>query len=259
MSEINISEHDANPYQPRLEFEEAAIEELAESIRLHGIIQPITVRKVGYDKYELISGERRTRAARRAGLTTIPAYVRLANDQSMLEMALIENIHRENLNAIEIALSYKRLLEECKLNQEELGDRVGKNRTTVTNYLRLLKLPEEIQIALRDSQISMGHARALISLDDKDAQIEILDEIIDHELSVRRVEELVKEKSAPPKAKPAKPAKKEGDEMMVWEHKFSRLMDKSVKIKSKKGGKGEIIIPFRNEEELKKLSEMLEK
>ncbi len=262
ISEIPLNQITANPFQPRTEFDEAALEELADSIKMHGIIQPIAVRKIGNDKYEIISGERRTRASIRAGLKTIPAYVRVANDQSMLEMALIENIQRENLNSIEIALSYKRLLEECKLNQEELGERVGKNRSTVTNYMRLLKLPEEIQIALRDNQISMGHARALITLDDKDLQIEILDDIIDHELSVRAVEELIKQKNAPTtrNGKAVKKVERQHEEVFsVWEQKLGKLFDKNIKIKNKANGKSELIIPFKNEADLAKFAEMLER
>ena len=260
IADIKISEIEANPFQPRLEFEEGALDELTESIKIHGIIQPITVRKVGNGRYEIISGERRTRASIRAGLKTIPAYVRLANDQSMLEMALIENIHRENLNAIEIALSYKRLLEECKLNQEELADRVGKNRSTVTNYLRLLKLPEEIQIALRDAQITMGHARALININDSNLQLEMLYEVIDHDLNVRQIEQLVKartssqvttRKKTEPVAIP--------ESVKEWEKRFSGLIERAIKIRQKNKGNGELIIPFKNEEELSKLASMLEK
>ncbi len=260
IADIKISEIEANPFQPRLEFEEGALDELTESIKTHGIIQPITVRKVGNGKYEIISGERRTRASIRAGLKTIPAYVRVANDQSMLEMALIENIHRENLNAIEIALSYKRLLEECKLNQEELADRVGKNRSTVTNYLRLLKLPEEIQIALRDAQITMGHARALININDSNLQLEMLYEVIDHDLNVRQIEQLVKartssqvttRKKTEPVAIP--------ESVKEWEKRFSGLIERAIKIRQKNKGNGELIIPFKNEEELSKLASMLEK
>ncbi|MCB9262617.1 MAG: ParB/RepB/Spo0J family partition protein [Flavobacteriales bacterium] len=183
----------ANPFQPRLEFEDESLTELAESILVHGVIQPITVRKVGYDKFELISGERRTRASIIAGLDKIPAYVRLANDQEMLEMALIENIQREDLNAIEISLSYKRLLDECGLKQEELGERVGKKRSTVNNYLRLLKLPEGIQRALQHNEISMGHARALITIEDEDVQLFIAKKIAAEDLSVRKVEDMVKQ------------------------------------------------------------------
>jgi len=261
IADINISEIEANPFQPRLEFEEGALEELTESIKLHGIIQPITVRKIGKGKYELISGERRTRASIRAGLKTIPAYVRIANDQSMLEMALIENIHRENLNAIEIALSYKRLAEECKLNQEELGDRVGKNRSTVTNYLRLLKLPEEIQIALRDAQISMGHARALINIEDKEMQLEMLYEIIDHDLSVRQIEQLAKARnSAPVNRRKSPEPQMKSDSIGTWEKRFSDLVEnRSIRIKQKNNGVGEIIIPFKSEEELAQLADFLER
>jgi ParB family transcriptional regulator, chromosome partitioning protein len=260
IADINISEIEANPFQPRLEFEESALEELTESIKTHGIIQPITVRKIGNGKYEIISGERRTRASIRAGLKMIPAYVRIANDQSMLEMALIENIHRENLNAIEIALSYKRLSEECKLNQEELGERVGKNRTTVTNYLRLLKLPEEIQIALRDAQITMGHARSLINIEDKDLQLEMLYEIIDHDLSVRQIEQLVKARTSAPVNRRKNPAAEPRSATLEeWEKRFSGLVDKSIRIRQKNNGAGEIVIPFKGEQELEHLAGLIGK
>src|SRR6478752_7668172 len=193
MSEIQISEIEVNPFQPRTHFDEDALLELAESIRVHGIIQPITVRRLADRQYQLISGERRFQASKRAGLTTIPVYLRTANDQQMLEMALIENIQRENLNAIEIALSYQRLMSECSLRQEELGDRVGKNRSTVTNYLRLLKLPPDIQIALRDQKLSMGHARAIINVENPESQLFIFKKTVAEDLSVRKVEELVRE------------------------------------------------------------------
>jgi ParB family chromosome partitioning protein len=259
IAEINISDIEANPFQPRLEFEETALDELAESIKLHGVIQPITVRKVGYGKFEIISGERRTRASIRAGLKTIPAYIRVANDQGMLEMALIENIHRENLNAIEIALSYKRLLEECKINQEEVGERVGKNRTTVTNYLRLLKLPEEIQIALRDGQISMGHAKPLINLDSKDLQLQILDDIIDRELNVRQVEDMVKQMQAQPKAGKRIVKVVHHPAASNWESTFTGLTESKVKVKLKPNGKGELIIPFKSEKDLERIAELMKK
>jgi len=191
---IPIASIEANPFQPRTEFEQTALVELSESIKVHGVIQPITVRKMGYDRYQLISGERRTRASLLGGLTEIPAYIRVANDQDMLEMALIENIQRSDLNAIEVALSYKRLLEECSLKQEELGDRVGKDRTTVNNYLRLLKLPEPIQLGIQRGQVSMGHARAMINMDDTVGQMELFEQIIKENLSVRDVESLVKAK-----------------------------------------------------------------
>ncbi|MEQ1587234.1 MAG: ParB/RepB/Spo0J family partition protein, partial [Cyclobacteriaceae bacterium] len=171
INEISLSQIETNPFQPRQHFDKEALNELAESIKVHGIIQPITVRKLSHNQYQLISGERRFQASRLAGLKAIPAYVRTADDQQMLEMALIENIQRENLNPIEISLSYQRLISECNLKQEELGDRVGKNRSTVTNYLRLLKLPPDIQIAVRDHRISMGHARAIINVENPDSQL----------------------------------------------------------------------------------------
>ena len=189
---ISVEHIEANPYQPRTHFDQESLKELAESIKIQGIIQPVTLRQTGTNAYQLISGERRLQASKLAGLEIIPAYIRKADDQQMLEMALIENIQRENLNAIEIALSYQRLLSECNLRQEELGDRVGKNRSTVTNYLRLLKLPPDVQIGLRDAEISMGHARALISIDDPKLQVELFRKIVAEELSVRRVEELVR-------------------------------------------------------------------
>ncbi len=193
VNEIKISEIEVNPFQPRTEFDEQALADLSASIKLQGLIQPITVRRVNSHSYQLISGERRLRASKMAGLTQIPAYVRTANDQQMLEMALIENIQRENLNAIEVALSFQRMIDECSLKQEELGDRVSKNRSTVTNYLRLLKLPPTIQASIRDGGISMGHAKALLAVDDPTVQLYIFQQVIKNELSVRKVEEMVRE------------------------------------------------------------------
>ena len=192
VAELNIDFIEANPFQPRTDFDETALNELAESIKIQGVIQPVTVRKMGRDKYQLISGERRLRASKMAGLKTIPVFIRVANDEQMLEMALIENTHREGLNAIEIALSYQRLIEECNITQEQLSEKVGKDRSTVTNFLRLLKLPPEVQVALRDGFISMSQARAIINIEDKAKQLVILKEIIDKDLSVRQVEELVR-------------------------------------------------------------------
>jgi len=189
MMDVRIIE--TNPFQPRIEFDDLAIEELSKSIQEQGIIQPLTVRKLGYDRYQLIAGERRYRAAKRAGLTHVPAYIRVANDEQMLELALVENIHREDLNAIEIAISYNRLIEECQLTQDQLSEKVGKNRTTISNYIRLLKLPAELQIALKDDQISMGHARAIINIADDETKLRILKRIIVENLSVRQVEEMV--------------------------------------------------------------------
>src|SRR6478609_920573 len=196
MSEILVGEIEVNPFQPRTHFDQEALKELAESIKVHGIIQPITVRRLNRDQYQLISGERRFQASKLADLKAIPAYIRSADDQQMLEMALIENIQRENLNAIEISLSYQRLITECNLKQDELGERVGKNRATVTNYLRLLKLPPDVQIAVRDNKISMGHARAIINVENPEQQLYIFKKIIAEDLSVRKVEELVRELSS---------------------------------------------------------------
>ncbi|MBC8342874.1 MAG: ParB/RepB/Spo0J family partition protein [Bacteroidetes bacterium] len=264
IAEIPINEIEANPFQPREAFNDADLEELVESIKVHGIIQPVTVRKIGRGKYQLISGERRIRASIRAGLKSIPAYVRIADDQGMLEMSLIENIHRENLNAIEIGISYKRLIEECDLKQEELAARIGKNRTTVTNYLRLLKLPEEIQLALRDNKLSMGHARSLITIDDKDHQLAILDIIIKEDLSVREVEELVKQdKSDVIQRTDTQESKVNTRSQQVeytqWEKKFSDIYLTKVKIKPKKDGRGEVVIPFRSEEELERIASLISK
>src|SRR6185295_11086973 len=193
MNEISVLEIEVNPYQPRKHFDQEALNELVDSIKVHGIIQPVTVRRLSRNQYQLISGERRFQAARLSGLKTIPAYIRQADDQQMLEMSLIENIQRENLNPIEVALSYQRLISECNLKQEELGDRVGKNRSTVTNYLRLLRLPPDIQIALRDNKLSMGHARAIINVENPDAQLFIFKKTIQEDLSVRKVEELARQ------------------------------------------------------------------
>ena len=170
IAEIEINQIETNPFQPRTEFDETALRELAQSIKEQGVIQPVTVRKLGYNKYQLISGERRLRASKMAGLNKIPAFIRVANDEQMLELALIENIHRENLNAIEVAISYQRLIDECSLTQEEVSEKVGKSRSAVANFLRLLKLPPEVQLAIRDGHISMGHARALININDKEEQ-----------------------------------------------------------------------------------------
>ncbi|HET6991943.1 MAG TPA: ParB/RepB/Spo0J family partition protein, partial [Bacteroidia bacterium] len=184
VTNLPLAQIEANPFQPRSHFEEQALAELADSIKLHGIIQPVTVRKMGYDRFQLISGERRFRASQLAGLENVPAYVRVANDQAMLEMALVENIQRENLDAIEIAISYKRLIEECSLTQEQLSEKVSKQRSTVTNYLRLLKLPPEVQLGIREKKISMGHARALINVEKSDDMVEIYHRITEEDLSV---------------------------------------------------------------------------
>ena len=260
IADIAIDHIQTNPFQPRTHFDQAALEELAESIKVQGIIQPITVRQLDQNTYQLISGERRYQAAKMAGLTSIPAYIRKADDQQMLEMALIENIQRENLNAIEIALSYQRLLSECNLKQEELGDRVGKKRTTVTNYLRLLKLPPDIQIALRDNVISMGHARALINIDTIENQLEVFKKVVAEELSVRKVEELVRNlQNANKKPDPQQKLvfNKYEEEIRSVETRLSSQFGTKIQVKANNDGKGEIKIPFVSVEELNRILEIL--
>ncbi len=257
VTEIRIDEIDVNPYQPRIDFDAAALQELTDSIRLQGLIQPITIRRVSANAYQLISGERRLRASRMAGLKYIPAYVRTANDQQMLEMALIENIQRENLNAIEVAISFQRMIEECNLKQEELGERVSKNRSTVTNYLRLLRLPPVIQASIRDGEISMGHARALITIDDPAKQLYLHQLILQQELSVRKVEEMVRNLH--------KPTHKKQETPLQLSHHIRKIQDDlaskfSTRVKLKMGnqGKGSIEIPFLSEDDLNRILEMLD-
>lgn len=259
IAELDIEKIEANPFQPRTEFDDMALRELAASIKSQGVIQPVTVRKIDVDKYQLISGERRLRASKLAGLTTIPVFIRIANDEQMLEMALIENIHRENLNAIEVAISYQRLIEECNLTQEQLSDQVGKSRTTITNFLRLLKLPPEVQIALRDGHISMGHARALINIEQADDQIIVLQKIIDSELNVRQVEALVRSINHPePKAA------KQNTQVVppIFKQQARELTDKinaRVDIKRSASGKGSIVINFNSDSEFDRIFERLNK
>ena len=261
INDIDLLNIEVNPFQPRTQFDEEALAELAESIKVQGIIQPITVRKLSERKYQLISGERRYHASKLAGLLRVPAYVRTANDQQMLEMALIENIQRENLNAIEIALSYQRLLTECELRQEELGDRVGKKRSTVTNYLRLLKLPPVVQAAIRDGKIGMGHARALVTIDSIDVQLEIFKKIIKDDLSVRKVEDLVKKLKDV--EEDGNKAKKEGPAQLSHELKqvqsrLSSHFGSRVIIQNDKSNKGSIRIPYLSHEDLNRILEILD-
>jgi ParB family chromosome partitioning protein len=259
IQEIPIGEIEVNPFQPRTHFDQEALKELSESIKVHGIIQPITVRRLAANQYQLISGERRFQASKLAGLEAIPAYIRSADDQQMLEMALIENIQRENLNAIEISLSYQRLITECHLKQEELGERVGKNRATVTNYLRLLKLPPDIQIAVRDNKISMGHARAIINVENPEQQLYIFKKAVTEDLSVRKVEELVRELSNKPQG-PATPAAgtqpPASREVTQIQSKLSSHFGTRVVVKSD-GKKGEIKIPFLSVEDLNRILDIL--
>ncbi|MEQ8715791.1 MAG: ParB/RepB/Spo0J family partition protein [Cyclobacteriaceae bacterium] len=259
IGEIDITEIEVNPFQPRTDFKQEALEELAESIKVQGIIQPITVRKLSAKKYQLISGERRFQASKLAGLTQIPAYIREADDQQMLEMALIENIQRENLNSIEIALSYQRLMSECQLKQEELGDRVGKNRTTVNNYLRLLKLPPDIQIALRDGKLSMGHARAIISIENVDLQLNVFKRILTEDLSVRKVEALVRSlTSKEDKPEPKKPTKEFSPELKKLQESLSSHFGTKVQINQKAKDNGDITIPYFSTDDLNRILEILE-
>jgi ParB family chromosome partitioning protein len=253
IAQIEIDKIETNPFQPRTDFDENALNELAESIKNQGVIQPVTVRKMGYDKYQLISGERRLRASKMAGLKTIPVFIRVANDEQMLEMALIENIHRENLNAIEVAISYQRLLEECKLTQDQLSEKVGKDRSTVSNFLRLLKLPAEIQIAIRDGYITMGHARALVNISDKTKQLIILKRIIDEDLSVRQVETLTRDKQ------PKKQANVVPESYKVQADTLSKALKMNVKVNRDSKGKGSLTIKFKNDEEFERLLDFINK
>ena len=258
VAELNIDFIEANPFQPRTDFDETALNELSESIKIQGVIQPVTVRKMGRDKYQLISGERRLRASKMAGLKTIPVFIRVANDEQMLEMALIENTHREGLNAIEIALSYQRLIEECNITQEQLSEKVGKDRSTVTNFLRLLKLPPEVQVALRDGHISMGQARAIINIDDKTKQLIILKEIIDKDLSVRQVEELVR--SLNTKNVKTKKQKDILPEAFIYKvDSLSKALNTKVKINRNSKGKGSLTIDFKNDEDFERLISIINK
>ncbi|MFD2521904.1 ParB/RepB/Spo0J family partition protein [Emticicia soli] len=254
MHEIAIESVETNPYQPRTHFDQEALQELAESIKVLGIIQPITVKESSPGRYTLISGERRLQASKLAGLTRIPAYIRTADDQQMLEMALIENIQRENLNAIEIALSYHRLLSEFQLKQEELGDRVGKNRTTVNNYLRLLKLPDVIQAAVRDNEISMGHARALINIDNHETQIKLFNKVVEENWSVRKIEDEVRRLALmiqeDTKGKRQTSIKQE---ISSLQFRLQGYFGTKVLVKADDKHKGEIKIPFSTKDELDRI------
>lgn len=255
VASILMEKIEINPFQPRDHFDEESLNELAASIKQQGIIQPITVRKLDYNSFQIISGERRYRASKLAGLDYIPAYIRIANDQAMLEMSLVENIQRENLNAIEIAISYKRLIDECKISLEELAVKVGKDRTTVTNYLRLLKLPPIIQAAIRDNKISMGHARAIISVDDVSMQLKIFNDIMSNNLSVRRVEELVRTSSRATKSKPVLTASPEYKRI---QERLCGLYETKVEVKPAANGSGKIVINYFSIDDLNRLLDMLD-
>jgi ParB family chromosome partitioning protein len=253
----NISTEDIqiNPFQPRTEFNEEKLFELSESIKELGIIQPITVRKLGYNKYQLISGERRLRASKILNLKTIPSYIRIANDEQMLEMALVENIQRDNLNPIDIALSFQRLIKECNLTQEECGNKLGKQRSTITNFLRLLKLPSKIQEGLKKERITVGHARALININDTENQLNIYLDIIESGFSVREVEQIAKDFIDKKYKFDAKVKKTKSENIIAFAHQkkifdLSKNLNQKIELKTTKKGNGKIIIPFSNEDEL---------
>lgn len=256
---IPLEKIEVNPFQPRADFDQSALEDLSESIKAHGVIQPITVRSLGNNKYQLISGERRLRASKMAGLKEVPVYLRKADDQEMLEIALIENIQREDLNAIEISINYKRLMDECSLTQEDLSKRLGKNRTTVTNYLRLLKLPPEIQSGIKNKDVTMGHARALITIEQPEIQLAIYQEAVKKGLSVRQVEEMAKKQ-----ADATQGGKKLKDTKEVQplayrkiQEKLTTLLSTKVEVKARKGGKGEITISYYSDDDLDRILDVL--
>ncbi len=264
INEIELSKIKVNPNQPRREFDENALQELANSIAEIGIIQPITLRKISDEEYQIIAGERRFRASQKAGLVAIPAYIRTADDENVMEMALIENIQREDLNSVEIALAYEHLLVQYKMTQEQLSERIGKNRTTITNYLRLLKLPAPIQVALQRKEIDMGHARTLLALDDPKLQVKLFNEIQQHGYSVRKVEEMVKSltegetiKSGTKKLKPAGSGKLP-EEFNVLKTKLSGFFKTNVQLTCSNKGKGKISISFGSEEELERIMEIFD-
>lgn len=258
ISQIEISQIEVNPFQPRKEFDETALEELAQSIRKQGIITPITVRETAEGKYQLIAGERRFRASQRVGLTSLPAYIRKATDGQMMEMALVENIQRENLNAMEVAFSYNALIEECQLTHEQLSERVGKDRSTITNYLRLLTLPAATQLALSNGQISMGHARALVNVDDAERHLDILNQIITKGLSVHQTEQLVKvSKTARTTTKTA--PKDLPERHATIQSQLKQQLQSEVEIKRSRRGKGTLTIHFNNDSDFERLMKLLQR
>lgn len=260
ISSLLIEQIEANPFNPRTYFEEEQLTELKDSIAVHGIIQPLTVRKLGRDRYQLISGERRFRASQLAGLTEIPCYIRIANDQSMLEMALVENIQRVDLNAIEVALSYQRLIDECNFTQEQLSQKVGKSRSNIANFLRLLKLPAAIQIGIRQGFISMGHARAIVSSGDEATQLLLFEKVMEEGLSVRAVENLIKDKKID---KPQINKKPEIPKLSSFAESFQNRLSKQLNIKvqiaANNNGQGKIVINFESEEELDKIIDFIDR
>ncbi|NOQ74809.1 MAG: ParB/RepB/Spo0J family partition protein [Crocinitomix sp.] len=260
ISSISIGQIEANPFNPRTNFEEEQLSELKDSIAVHGIIQPLTVRKLGRDRYQLISGERRFRASQLAGLTEVPCYIRIANDQTMLEMALVENIQRVDLNAIEVGLSYQRLIDECNFTQEELSKKVGKSRSNITNFLRLLKLPVPIQIGIREGLLSMGHARAIVSAGDEDAQIAIFKKVIEQSLSVREVEALIKGQKEKSTSSPSKTSAEVhlSPNAEQFQTKLAKKLDTKVQISANNKGKGKIVINFGSDKQLDQIIDFID-
>ena len=258
VNEIPLRSISVNPFQPRTSFDEEALAELVISVQEHGIIQPITVRRAADNSYQLITGERRLRAAEKVGLKRIPAYIREAGDDKMLELALVENIQREDLDAIEVAISYQRLIEEFSLTQEGLGDRVGKKRATVANYLRLLNLPAEVQTAIREKKITMGHARALAGIDDKEYQMEVFSKILSQDLSVRVVESLAKKIRDTEKAETSEEESVRSDYEDLREH-LSHYFGANIEFKRSNKGNGRIVIPFKSDEDLQRIVSVLDK
>lgn len=258
--ELELDQIEMNPFQPRTNFNEESLRELASSIRELGVIQPITVRKLGFEKYQLVSGERRFRASKLVGLETVPAYIRIANDQESLEMALVENIQRQDLDPIEIALSYQRLIDEINLTQEQMSERVGKKRSTIANYLRLLKLDPIIQTGMRDGFLSMGHGRAIINIEDQNTQLEIYEKILSDKLSVRQTENLVRNFNQTSKVTvPTKAAK---EELPKYVKKgiatFSEYFGHRIDVKVSSNGKGKITIPFHSEEDFNRIKKLVQ-
>jgi len=259
ISSLLISQIEANPFNPRTHFEEEQLGELKESIAEHGIIQPLTVRKLGRDRYQLISGERRFRASQLVGLKEVPCYIRIANDQTMLEMALVENIQRVDLNAIEVGLSYQRLIDECNFTQEQLSKKVGKSRSNIANFLRLLKLPAPIQIGIRQGLLSMGHARAIVSAGDEDVQLELFRKVVEDDLSVRDIEALIKSQKAPGLAKSKKEESFELSQFAAsFKERLATQLKTKVQISADNKGKGKIVINFDSEEELDKIIDFID-
>ena len=259
--QIAIESIEANPFQPRTRFDEQALEELASSIKQLGIVQPLTVRETGGGRFQLIAGERRLRAAKIAGLTHVPAFIRTADDQAMLELALVENIQREDLDAVEVAISYQRLIEECKLTQEQLSERVGKQRSTVANYLRLLKLPAEIQLGIKNKHLTMGHARTLVNIEDPKKQIKVYYKIIDDDLSVRGAEELVRSLQTENSKDPSKVEKKKrlNEDFTQLSNHLEKLFSSKVNFRINEKGKGKIVIQFDSPDDMERILGVLDR